>query len=1039
MLHHRPGRGRPARLHAGLIASAALLALLAVVAVLPATHGGGAMHELNVLRLPRPGAARLSITVRYVPCLDAPAGGPPLSRCGGEPQVLRDELPRIARIGAATRTGDLDTLHAQSVLALVWSTRENFDRRAISSLQRLARLGGDSVAVLVDLSAAHLERAERRGTARDLLEAAEAAERALRGEPANASARFNLALALDWLGLVDAAIREWRGFLEAEPSSAWSAEARHRIAVLEGVATPLRVPARTAPVAEVEAFALRAPQEARMLAWNHLLGEWGDAVNHRNAMTANQRLMQAEAIGRALVRRRGDATTRDAVDAIRALRGDTRTLARAHRDYVRALAAYERNDWAGSDSLLAGILGRPGASRPLRGWARVFLGAVRAYEKSPGAERLLREAMSDVDTAAAPALAARARWNLATTVFFHGRYREALDLYRSAAQLFGSAGEPGHRGAVEGYAANTAFQLGDHQAGFDVLHAALMDLRPERASRWRHAALWIAADGAAGQGMPRVAARIADELVATAERMPRLPEYGVEAHALRARVRAAAGNRAGAVADAGAARAALGMVASRPLREWLLGDVDLSEAVATLAAGRIPPGRTLDEAVLRMQTRVSRLVPALTARAEASLAASDTAAAIRDVAAVIALFEAQRDSIVDSPLRASITEAARGVFDRMVMLRLRSGRPEEALEYLERGRLAFTLRGQAPAYGARLPGPPPGQTALDLALVGDTLVAWVVDAGSVSVEITRVDREALLRATERVRLAFENGAAEGVVRPELERLYEWLIRPVEERLGPPSRPLLLVADGEVAGIPFAALRDRRNGHYLVEDHPLRWAATLHEGRQGAGPASGQRRALVVGNPAFDPRSHPGLETLRGAAVEARQVAGMYPHATLLSDTGATAAAFLAELHSAAVVHYAGHAVFDDERPERSYLALAGRASDLTAADLDSLDLRGTRLVVLSACETLRPRAGRTGGFAGLSGAFLHAGARGVLGSLWKADDAGVRPLMLYFHREYLRTGDAAGALQAAQLALMRSRDPTLRTPAVWATFRYAGD
>jgi CHAT domain-containing protein len=47
--------------------------------------------------------------------------------------------------------------------------------------------------------------------------------------------------------------------------------------------------------------------------------------------------------------------------------------------------------------------------------------------------------------------------------------------------------------------------------------------------------------------------------------------------------------------------------------------------------------------------------------------------------------------------------------------------------------------------------------------------------------------------------------------------------------------------------------------------------------------------------------------------------------------------------------------------------------------------------------------------------------------------------MLAFHDAYLRSDDAAGALRAAQLALLRGPDVSLRSPAAWAAFRYAGN
>jgi CHAT domain-containing protein len=111
---------------------------------------------------------------------------------------------------------------------------------------------------------------------------------------------------------------------------------------------------------------------------------------------------------------------------------------------------------------------------------------------------------------------------------------------------------------------------------------------------------------------------------------------------------------------------------------------------------------------------------------------------------------------------------------------------------------------------------------------------------------------------------------------------------------------------------------------------------------------------------------------------------------------------------------------------------------LGSAEIAGMDLRGVRLVVLSACQTLRGRQGRSGGFAGLAGAFLSAGAGGVVGTVWQVEDGSTQPLMAEFHRAWRASGDGAGALRQAQLHLLRSADPALRNPAAWAAFRYTG-
>jgi CHAT domain-containing protein len=273
-------------------------------------------------------------------------------------------------------------------------------------------------------------------------------------------------------------------------------------------------------------------------------------------------------------------------------------------------------------------------------------------------------------------------------------------------------------------------------------------------------------------------------------------------------------------------------------------------------------------------------------------------------------------------------------------------------------------------------------------------------------------------------------------------LYEWLVRPVERSLGPVETPIVLVVDGSLAAVPFAALHDSRRGRYLIEDHPVRFAVSLTEAARPS-PASTPGRALFVADPTFDARENPLLDRLAHARVEMRQVAAGYPVPTVLEGPAATRAALTKALPHSTVAHFAGHAVFDDSRPERSYLVLAPAPTDpvgrLTAADLGRLDLHGVQLVVLSACRTVRGGRSRAAGYTGLSGALLAAGVGGTVGSTWDVDDRSTATLMSAFHHVYQRLPDGTKALRAAQLTLLRSGDPARRTPAAWAGFRYAGN
>jgi CHAT domain-containing protein len=90
---------------------------------------------------------------------------------------------------------------------------------------------------------------------------------------------------------------------------------------------------------------------------------------------------------------------------------------------------------------------------------------------------------------------------------------------------------------------------------------------------------------------------------------------------------------------------------------------------------------------------------------------------------------------------------------------------------------------------------------------------------------------------------------------------------------------------------------------------------------------------------------------------------------------------------------------------------------LTAYEATGLNLQGTELVVLSACETGLGEATNGEGVFGLRRALQEAGAQAVLMSMWKVPDAETRKLMTLFYKKWLAGEDKQTALRAAQLEL----------------------
>jgi CHAT domain-containing protein len=174
--------------------------------------------------------------------------------------------------------------------------------------------------------------------------------------------------------------------------------------------------------------------------------------------------------------------------------------------------------------------------------------------------------------------------------------------------------------------------------------------------------------------------------------------------------------------------------------------------------------------------------------------------------------------------------------------------------------------------------------------------------------------------------------------------------------------------------------------------------------------------------------------------EAEQIVALAPksESKLALDFDASlTTATASEIGEYRILHFATHAVFNDETPELSGLVLSlvnekgeFRNGFLSLPQVFNLNLKA-ELVVLSACKTGLGKDIRGEGLVGLTRGFMYAGAPRIVASLWVVRDEDALELMARFYSAVLREKlRPAAALRKVQLSMWRERR--------WSTKRWAG-
>ena len=265
------------------------------------------------------------------------------------------------------------------------------------------------------------------------------------------------------------------------------------------------------------------------------------------------------------------------------------------------------------------------------------------------------------------------------------------------------------------------------------------------------------------------------------------------------------------------------------------------------------------------------------------------------------------------------------------------------------------------------------------------------------------------------------------------RLYQILVDPVL-RDAPAAKTIIVVPDGPLRSVPFAALTDA-SGKFLVERARVVTAPALGYAEPGRPLARSEPSVLALALSKEVDLPAGIFPKLEGTIDEAKAAAG--PRGVLVQDFRKADLEQALEGKRIDILHISTHASFNG-RADRAFIVGNGEAIRLSELrDLVSDNqVRGEELnlLVLGACETA---VGDDQASMGLAGAAVQAGAQSAVASLWQVNDLGTVRLMRAFY-DNIRAGQSkAEALQTAQLSLINA-GPEFANPNIWSAFILLG-
>jgi CHAT domain-containing protein len=410
--------------------------------------------------------------------------------------------------------------------------------------------------------------------------------------------------------------------------------------------------------------------------------------------------------------------------------------------------------------------------------------------------------------------------------------------------------------------------------------------------------------------------------------------------------------------------------------------------------------------------------------------------------------EEARHSIQEDALRLSFLSSVIDFYDDYVDFLMQHGRVEDALRFADLTRSKILVEGLAA--GAKTPRKSflevhPQELARKL---GATLLLYWVGQSHSYLWVVTSDKlayfplppeaqiDAAVKAYRRAILDGRDVLASD--RAAGQQVYHLLVGPAEKFIAKNARVIVLPGES-LYGLNFETLiAPHPSPHFWIEDVTISAGsslALLSLPRQRADKA---KTLLLVGN---TESPGPDFPSLAEAPAEMQKVSVHFSASQrkVLEGKQATVSAYLrSDPGHYSYLHFVTHGTASQTRPLESAVILSkeGEGYKLYASEIVAHRLRA-ELVTISACNGAGIRSFAGEGLVGLAWAFLRAGSRNVIASLWEVSDvSSTAQLMDGLYTGLDRGEDPALALRKAKLGILKSNQSTVfRKPFYWAPFQ----